>query len=101
MLVYCSYFGSYQGFSSIHGGRWWTYFGIISVASNDASAYFVGKFFGKHQLIRLSPNKTIEGFIGGTIINVLITYVMAIYFLPYNFWQCAPKHYNYAIFEDY
>ena len=87
MIVYCSYFGSYQGFSMIHGGRWWSYFGIISVAMNDASAYFVGKLFGKHQLIRISPNKTIEGFIGGTVFNVLTTYIMATYFLPNNnFW---------------
>ena len=101
LLVYCSYFGSYQGFSMIHGGRWWTYIGIICVAMNDASAYFVGKLFGKHQLLRISPNKTIEGFIGGTIVSLFTTYIMASICLPNNFWQCAPRHYNYALFEDY
>lgn len=65
----------------ITGGRWWIYFALLSVALNDACAYFAGRIFGKHHLIGLSPNKTIEGFVGGLIANIVITYICAQYYL--------------------
>ena len=83
------------------GGRWWTYFAVLSVTLNDASAYFAGKLFGKHRLLRLSPNKTLEGFLGGLISNLLVTYYMAVFVMDNNFWQCAPKRLNYGFFEEY
>lgn len=50
------------------------YLGIIIISSwgCDAGAYFVGCKFGKHKLIPdVSPNKSVEGAIGGMIISVL------------------------------
>ena len=50
------------------------YLGIIIISSwgCDAGAYFVGRKFGKHKLIPdVSPNKSVEGAIGGMIISVL------------------------------
>jgi phosphatidate cytidylyltransferase len=40
---------------------------------NDSGAYFAGNFWGKNKLSKkLSPNKTIEGSMGGFIANVLM-----------------------------
>ena len=67
---------------------------------NDAAAYFVGKAFGKHHLLRISPNKTIEGFFGAFVSNVAATYIMAVFFMKGHFWICAPKRFNYGLFES-
>ena len=48
--------------------------------SNDVFAFLIGKNFGRHKLIeRVSPNKTIEGFLGGFIFTFVAAYVVAKY----------------------
>lgn len=51
---------------------------IIGALVTDTCAYFVGVFLGKHKLAPdLSPKKTIEGSIGGTVCCVIVFYVYA------------------------
>ncbi|PIE46180.1 MAG: hypothetical protein CSA45_00455 [Gammaproteobacteria bacterium] len=46
---------------------------VMVIAAADTGAYFVGRLSGKHQLSpKASPNKTIEGLIGGLLAVVLI-----------------------------
>jgi phosphatidate cytidylyltransferase len=52
-------------------GIFWGVFVIAAVSTNDNFAYFVGRSFGKTSLISLSPNKTLEGFLGGAFFTVL------------------------------
>ncbi|UTJ06759.1 phosphatidate cytidylyltransferase [Arcobacter roscoffensis] len=40
---------------------------LVIVAGADTGAYFVGKSIGKTQFCETSPNKTIEGVIGGVV----------------------------------
>lgn len=49
-------------------------FGIILMAKcTDIGAYFVGKKFGRHKLFPvISPNKTVEGVIGGLASSTLV-----------------------------
>lgn len=50
---------------------------LLVVVATDTGAYLVGRLIGKHKLApTLSPNKTIEGSIGGTLIA---TGISAIY----------------------
>lgn len=46
---------------------------VLTTWSTDSGAYVVGKSIGKHKLApRLSPNKTIEGAIGGLITTIIV-----------------------------
>lgn len=45
---------------------------LLLVITNDVFAYFVGKGMGKTKLMeRISPKKTIEGFVGGGVFTLL------------------------------
>jgi phosphatidate cytidylyltransferase len=50
----------------------WFILPILMVVMNDVMAYMFGFFFGKTPLIKLSPKKTWEGFIGGAVRIILI-----------------------------
>lgn len=55
-------------------------FTIVLIWTNDSFAYLVGKNFGKRKLFeRISPKKTIEGFIGGLFFTVLVGYAIGKY----------------------
>ena len=47
--------------------QWWTMFAIVMA---DVTAYFTGKRLGKTPLIKISPNKTWEGLLGGCAASV-------------------------------
>lgn len=54
---------------------------VFIVWSTDMGAYFVGRSFGRHKLApTISPNKTIEGSIGGILAAVVISVIMIVAF---------------------
>jgi phosphatidate cytidylyltransferase len=59
---------------------WYVFF---SAWGTDTVAYLVGKHLGKHKFSKVSPNKTIEGCIGGTVGavvgGVIFTYFINLY----------------------
>lgn len=59
---------------------------FVVAFSTDTFAYFVGSTFGKHKLIeRVSPNKSIEGALGGTFFAIILTSVYFILLNKYNY----------------
>ncbi len=53
---------------------------ICIIWTNDSFAYLVGKNFGKRKLFeRISPKKTIEGFIGGLFFSLLMGLFIGMY----------------------
>lgn len=61
---------------------------LVAAASSflaDTGAYFSGTFIGKHSAnIKVSPNKSIEGYVGGILFNILGT-VLLIYLFDFLF----------------
>lgn len=58
---------------------------FILIWTNDTFAYIVGKSIGKYKLYeKISPKKTIEGFIGGIIFAVLAGYLISKYYIKAN-----------------
>ena len=53
------------------------YLFLISTMT-DTFALFCGKLFGKHKLTKISPNKTVEGSIGGSIFGTILPVVFLI-----------------------
>ena len=53
---------------------------IIIVSFTDTFAYITGKYFGKHKFSPSSPNKTIEGVMGGIIVGTIFGTVVGLYF---------------------
>ncbi|KAF7456327.1 cytidine diphosphate-diacylglycerol synthase [Cryptosporidium felis] len=57
--------------ANTYRGLFWFILPSCLVICNDIFAYIFGKIFGKTRLFRLSPKKTVEGFIGASIITIL------------------------------
>ena len=54
-------------------GRDFVLYTLVATWIADTSAYFVGKYFGKHLLApKISPKKTIEGAVGSIIITAAV-----------------------------
>ena len=55
---------------------------FILIWTNDSFAYIVGKSIGRTKLFeRISPKKTIEGFIGGLVFSVIASYLISKYYI--------------------
>jgi phosphatidate cytidylyltransferase len=58
---------------------------FIIIWTNDTFAYIVGKSIGKNKLFeRISPKKTIEGFVGGVVFAVLAGYLISKLYIKPN-----------------
>ncbi len=68
-VIYIPYLLTYIiGLRRLTNGEYYIWLVIVCAFLTDTCAYFTGKAIGKHKLCpALSPNKTIEGAIGGVI----------------------------------
>ena len=67
----------------------WVFLSLSCVVFNDTFAYFCGRFFGRHQLIKLSPNKTVEGFVGALILTPIAALFIPLIFSYFPFTYCS------------
>ncbi|KAI9805055.1 MAG: hypothetical protein M1825_000889 [Sarcosagium campestre] len=57
--------------NNIFEGMIWFFLPVSLVITNDIFAYICGITFGRTQLIKLSPKKTVEGFVGAWFMTIL------------------------------
>ncbi len=58
---------------------------FILIWTNDTFAYIVGKSIGKHKLLeRISPKKTIEGFVGGIVFAIIAGFLISKFYIRPN-----------------
>jgi len=68
-------------------GAIWLIIVTAITASSDSGAYFVGRAVGQHKLCpNISPNKTIEGAVGGICAGVAGAAIFALMLLPDVHW---------------
>jgi CDP-diglyceride synthetase len=63
--------------NNILEGLIWFFVPASLVICNDVMAYVCGKMFGRTPLIKLSPKKTVEGFVGAYICTLLFGYAVS------------------------
>ena len=57
-------------------GKYLVLFAVLLAFVTDAGAYFAGVLFGKHRgVVQVSPNKSVEGYIGGFTAGVVFALI--------------------------
>jgi phosphatidate cytidylyltransferase len=64
-------------------GREWVFLTLLLVMASDTAAYFTGVTFGRHKLYpAISPNKSVEGALGGLVGSLAGTFLAKFWFFP-------------------
>lgn len=64
--------------TNLNNGKLLIWFVFIAAWGTDIFAYIIGKAIGKHHFTEISPKKTIEGCIGGTLGAVIMAILYSI-----------------------
>ena len=84
-VIWIGVLGSYAGLlldvSNVGGGNPWGTDTLVilalGVVANDVGAYFLGSAFGQTPLRSwISPAKSVEGFLGGTVLTMLVMVIL-------------------------
>ncbi|OWF40078.1 phosphatidate cytidylyltransferase, photoreceptor-specific-like isoform X1 [Mizuhopecten yessoensis] len=73
---------------NIFEGLVWLLVPVSMIICNDIMAYMFGFFFGKTPLIKLSPKKTWEGFIGGAVSTVFFGIALSYVLVQFDSMVC-------------
>lgn len=75
-IFYVVFFMMFVAFiNGMKDGKILIWYAILAAWGTDIFAYFIGKHFGKHKFSKVSPKKSIEGCIGGTVGAILLMLV--------------------------
>uniref|UniRef100_A0A0K0EL70 Phosphatidate cytidylyltransferase n=1 Tax=Strongyloides stercoralis TaxID=6248 RepID=A0A0K0EL70_STRER len=71
----------------------WFLVPVSMIICCDVMSYMFGFFFGKTPLIKLSPKKTWEGFIGGAISTVIFGLIFSYFLMQSHYMVCPYEGY--------
>jgi len=74
--------------NNIFEGLIWFFLPAALVITNDIFAYICGITFGRTQLIKLSPKKTVEGFLGAWVFTILFGFFLTNVLMKYSYFIC-------------
>ncbi|RKP19151.1 phosphatidate cytidylyltransferase, partial [Rozella allomycis CSF55] len=93
-------FQSHFIINNIMEGLVWFILPVGLVICNDIFAYLVGITIGRTQLIKISPKKTWEGFIGAFFITIIAGIMLGGLMPNYKYFICPAKNLSFNIFSD-
>ena len=74
--------------NNIFEGMIWFFLPVALVITNDIWAYICGITFGRTQLIKISPKKTVEGFVGAWIFTIIFGILLTNVVMRYSYFIC-------------
>ena len=84
-IFYVVFFMMFIAFiSGMENGKILIWYALFAAWGTDVFAYTVGKYFGKHKINKVSPKKSIEGSIGGTVGAVVL--MLAYTYVANTYW---------------
>ncbi|KAK4677636.1 phosphatidate cytidylyltransferase [Podospora pseudoanserina] len=86
--------------NNIFEGLIWFFLPAALVITNDIFAYICGITFGRTQLIKLSPKKTVEGFIGAWFSTMVVGLGLTWCLLRSNYFICPATNLATSILQD-
>ncbi|XP_055372829.1 phosphatidate cytidylyltransferase, photoreceptor-specific-like [Condylostylus longicornis] len=87
----------YLHIQNIFEGIIWFIIPVAMITCNDIMAYICGFFFGRTPLIKLSPKKTWEGFIGGGIGTIIFGIILSAILCESKFLTCSMDYWKYGL----
>ncbi|KAL5576325.1 hypothetical protein UlMin_018024 [Ulmus minor] len=91
MILFVVFAQSALAVANIFEGIFWFLLPVTLIAIDDIAAYFFGFFFGRTPLIKLSPKKTWEGFIGASVATIISAFVLANLMGRFQWFTCPRK----------
>lgn len=90
VVVQCKFFASYT-----LKGLFWFFFPMATVVMNDVSAYFCGITMGRKYIksvfLKLSPNKTWEGFLGAGVLTLIFSFFFPVLLSKFRWLTCPAE----------
>ena len=78
-IVYLGWMmGYFISLRNLENGFLWIALAFLASMFSDMGAFLIGRKIGRHKMMtRVSPNKSWEGYIGGVIVSMLLTTLIA------------------------
>lgn len=85
--------------NNVFEGMIWFFLPAALVITNDIFAYICGIAFGRTQLIKLSPKKTVEGFVGAWVMTVVFGILLVNVMMRSKYFICPVNDLGANIFS--